>query len=452
MFYINHHKDNCMFNRRQILKAATGLTMGILPAAAMAKSSLLGKSTSPSFSTLISASDTPQQVAKNESYWTEVSRYYNKVTDIINLEQGYWGKMAIPVERAYTQSIHDVNTQLSWYARKHYYHDLLNVKEVLAKALQVQTNEVALTRNATESFVNLITQYQGLSTDDAILWGDADYPTFQNMMQWLATDKHLERIKLDLPASGSKQDYIDIYAETFQRHPNIKLMLLTHVSNQHGLTLPVKEIAALAKSKGIDVICDCAQSWGLLNFTMDDLGVDWAIFNLHKWIGSPVGVGALYMRSGTLTKVAPFPGEALGDNSVQNRVHVATTDFAAYLTVPKALDFHFSLGAANKEERLRYLRRRWVQVAKTLPAIEVLGAQDDELATGMGGFRIKNKRSQEEVTELQQSLENEFGIFTVVRNGLSSGSCIRVTPQVFTTVQEIDTFSDALISLNKQNS
>ena len=98
---------------------------------------------------------------------------------------------------------------------------------------------------------------------------------------------------------------------------------------------------------------------------------------------------------------------------------------------------------------MRYLRRRWVSVANNLPNIEVLGAQDQDCASGMGGFRIKGQVTKEQVSALQQRLENEFGVFTVVRKDLASGCNIRVTPQVFTTTDEIDTFANALIAVDK---
>ena len=188
-------------------------------------------------------------------------------------------------------------------------------------------------------------------------------------------------------------------------------MLLTHASNQHGLVLPVAKISAIAKQRGIDVICDCAQSWGLLDFKITDLNVDWAAFNLHKWIGSPVGIGALYMKKGTLKKVSPFPGESdPEDTKINARVHTATVNFASVLTVPAAIDFHQSIGGANKEARLRHLRSLWVQEADKLPHIEVLGALDEESSTGMGAFRLVGKTSLEDVKHLQQRLEKEFGV------------------------------------------
>lgn len=187
---------------------------------------------------------------------------------------------------------------------------------------------------------------------------------------------------------------------------------------------------------------------GLLDFTLDDLNVDWAVFNLHKWIGSPVGVGALYMRHGTLVPVRPFPGEDSSDTDVANRVHLATSDFASFLTVPDALAFHRAIGGANKQARLNYLREAWVASLEGSSAVEVLGATGSKNASGMGAFRLRGQTSKVQVSALQTRLETEFRIFTVVRNDLASGACIRVTPQVFTPLEHVQALADAIVEIS----
>ncbi|MFT6711421.1 MAG: selenocysteine lyase/cysteine desulfurase [Arenicella sp.] len=236
-----------------------------------------------------------------------------------------------------------------------------------------------------------------------------------------------------------------LYRDAFDKNPDLKLILLMLVSNQHGLVLPFAAIASEARKRGIDVICDAAQSWGLLDYQVPSLKVDWAGFNLHKWLGSPVGVGALYIRRGSLHKIAPYPGESDPDNSlVQTRVHSGTKNFASILAIPHALDFHQAIGRANKEARLRYLRQLWINEVESMAHIELLGGLDEPSWTGMGSFRLKRKASEKEVNQLQQKLELEFGIFTVVRDGLASGYCVRVTPQVFTTAQDMAQLVKAL--------
>ena len=391
------------------------------------------------------AGTTPAALARNETFWSEVATYYDRTEGIVNLEHGYWGKMAHPVQDAYIDATRMVNAQNSFYARKHFAADEMESVQRVARALGVHDDEIVLTRNATESIHNLIRQYRGLEVGDAVLYADLDYPHFKTAMQWLEGARGARPVELVIPSRADQAQIFALYRDAFDKNPDLKLMLLMHVSNQHGLALPVARIANEARKRGIDVICDTAQSWGLLDYQVPSLQVDWAGFNLHKWIGSPVGVGALYMRRGSLHEVAPYPGESdPEDTLVSKRVHVGTSNFAATLAVPHALDFHEAIGAANKEARLRYLRQLWTNEAESMSHVELLGGLDEESWTGMGSFRMEGKRSAEDVTALQQRLEHEFGIFTVIRKGLASGYCVRVTPQVFTTPDDLAQLIDAL--------
>ena len=388
---------------------------------------------------------TPSALAQDEAFWSEVATHYDRTEGIVNLEHGYWGKMAHPVQDAYTDATRMVNAQNSFYARKEYAADELESVRRVARSLGVHDDEIVLTRNATESIHNLIRQYRGLTAGDAILYADLDYPHFKTAMRWLEGARGARPVELIIPPRANQAQIFTLYRDAFDKNPDLKLMLLMHVSNQHGLVIPVAQISEEARKRGIDVICDSAQSWGLLDYQVPSLQVDWAGFNLHKWIGAPVGVGALYMRRGSLHKVAPFPGENDPDDTlVSTRVHVGTSIFAAVLAIPYALDFHEAIGGANKEARLRYLRQLWTNEAESMSHIELLGGLDEDSWTGMGSFRLEGKRSEEDVATLQQRLEQEFGIFTVVRKGLASGYCVRVTPQVFTTPDDMALLVDAL--------
>ncbi|GHB75385.1 isopenicillin-N epimerase [Psychrosphaera saromensis] len=433
------------FDRRKMLKTLTAgaaLTLAV-PSLGQAKS--LGNSIElPS----IPLRTSPESLASNEAFWAKIAKFYDKAKGIVNLEHGYWGKMARPVQDAFVKKTEMVNTQLSYYARKSYSDDeKLSVHKV-AQALGVSDDEIVLTRNATESIHNLIRQYNDFSSKDTVLYTDTDYPSFKHTMEWLAKSRNVKAVQVVLPPRANQKQILDLYVEAFDKNPNLKLMLLTHVSNQHGLVLPVTKIAEAAKQRGIDVICDSAQSWGLLDYKITDLNVDWAGFNLHKWIGAPVGVGALYMKKGSLAKISPYPGELDPDNTnARTRVHTATSNFASILTIPAAIDFHQAIGPANKEARLRYLRSLWVSEAENMPHIEVLGGLDDASSTGMCSFRLVGKTTLEDAKSLQLRLETDFGIFTVVRVGLASGCCIRITPQVFVTADEIGQLVTAMKAL-----
>ncbi|MEB2024564.1 hypothetical protein VDR74_06255 [Xanthomonas campestris pv. campestris] len=125
----------------------------------------------------------PHELARDEAHWRAVGRLYSIQEEIINLEHGYWGQMSIPVEQALARHTHRVNRELSWYARREYDRDFLKARAAVADALGVSVEELMLTRNATESFVNLITQYDELSSGDvppilssASVWSPIPYP------------------------------------------------------------------------------------------------------------------------------------------------------------------------------------------------------------------------------------------------------------------------------------
>ncbi|MDJ0652610.1 MAG: aminotransferase class V-fold PLP-dependent enzyme [Xanthomonadales bacterium] len=388
------------------------------------------------------------ELARDETFWAKVAARYDRTDGIVNLEHGYWGKMARPVQEAYLSATRMVNQQNSYYARREFDKDALAARDRIAGALGVNGDEMAITRNASEAMHNLLRQHRGLGSGDAVLYADVDYPNFKATVAWLAEARGARSIELKIPSRADQDMLFTLYRDALDANPDLKVMLVTHVSNQHGLVLPVARIAAEAKKRGVDVICDSAQSWGLLDYRLPELGVDWAVFNLHKWIGAPVGTGALYMRRGSLEKVAPYPAMKDPENtSTEARVHLATTNFAAILAIPDALDFHLSVGAANKEARLRYLRSLWTAEALRMKHIEVLGGLDEPSWSGLASFRRVGESSRQDAIDLQLQMEREFGIFTVARHGLASGSCVRITPQVFNTPADMKKLVSALQAL-----
>lgn len=441
----NNPSNQTRLTRRTVLSGGAGvIAAGLLPVQhAWTNTTILRKNLpSPP------PEHTPDDLARDEQFWESVASYYDRTQGIVNLEHGYWGKMARPVREAYLDATDKVNTQNSYYARREYGADYTTIVKRVASALGAHTDEITLTRNATESIHALILQYRHLEPGDTVLYADVDYPSFKSLVRSLEETRGVVTKELELPPRANQAELLQAYVNAFEANPKIKLMLLTHVSNQHGLVLPIADIAKEARARGIDVVCDSAQSWGLLNYRVTDLGIDWAGFNLHKWIGAPLGVGALYMKRGSLDKIRVHDGDKGRDaSSIASRIHMGTMNFASFLTVPAALDFHEAVGGANKEARLRYLRGLWTAEAENLDNIEVLGGADEASWTGMAAFRQRGKTSADDAQALQKRLEEDFGIFTVARYGLASGACVRVTPQVFTSPAEIAALSKALRAL-----
>ena len=380
--------------------------------------------------------------------WERVAREYDVTREVIQLEHGNWGMMARPVLAAYRSMVERVNRDTSYYARRGMVADLEGVRATLAQAMGVAAEEMAFARNATEAMRALILQYNRLQPGDAVLYADLDYHSMQASMESLGHLRRVKVIKIALPEPATRQSLIEAYRVAFAANPKIKMALLTHLSHRTGLVLPVAEIAALARSRGIDVILDAAHSVGQLDFKLPDLRADFIGINLHKWIGAPLGVGAAYIRRGRSDRIDLDPSESTVDASdISSRIHTGTPDFAAQLTLPAALAFQAAIGGARREARLKALRNRWVKQVVGLPQVQILTPEDPSLYGAITSFRLRGRTSAEDNVELAKTLLDKHRIFTVYRDGLASGSCVRVTPALATRMSDVDALAKAIRSI-----
>lgn len=386
----------------------------------------------------------------DEAYWRRVARQFDLPTGIAQLENGNWGAMARPVLAAYQRRLAQVNTDTSYYSRRGFGADAAAIRARVAAELGTAPAEIAFTRGATEALLSLIGGYNRLRPGDQLLYADLDYDSMQAGIRSVARRRGLEAISIALPEPATHQGVIDAYAAALAAHPRVRLMLLTHVSHRTGLVLPVREIVAMARQRGVDVIVDSAHAWGQLDFKVDDLGADFVGFTCQKWIGAPLGVGVIYIRRDRLDAIDVNIGEdAAPRDTTQQRIHTGTTDIAALLTVNDALDFHQRIGVRAKEARLRHLRDHWAEQARGLPAIDVLTPSDPRMTCALTSFRMSGRTSIADNRALAKQLLDRFGIFTVDRDGPARGACVRVTPGIFTGIGEIDRLVSALRILSR---
>jgi len=380
--------------------------------------------------------------------WERIAREYDVTREVIQLEHGNWGMMARPVLAAYRAHVERVNRDTSYYARRTMVPDLAAAQAAAAGAMGVSPDEFLFTRNATEALKALILQYNRLKPGDAVLYADLDYDSMQASMESLARLRGVRVIKIALPEPATRQSVIDTYRAAFDANPAIKMVLLTHLSHRTGLVLPIAEIATLARERGIDSIVDAAHSVGQLDFHLPDLKADFVGINLHKWIGAPLGVGAIYIRKDRIGAIDPDPAaEAPVGNDMLSRVHTGTPDYSAQLTVPAALAFQASIGAARRAARLRALRDRWVRQVISLPKVQILTPEDPTMHGAITSFRLRGRTSHEDNVALAKTLLDKHRIFTVHRDGLASGSCVRVTPALATRMSDCDALAAAIHAL-----
>ncbi|MFN7055909.1 aminotransferase class V-fold PLP-dependent enzyme [Hyphomonas sp.] len=411
--------------RRGVLGAASGLAAA-------------GAASAGTPAGLPAAPQNPEEAARDTAYWEAVRGLYDVTDEMIHLEHGNWGMMARPVLDAHKAALDRVNARTSIYARREFGRDFQAIQSAAAAAIGAREDEIVFTRNATEAMLALISGYNRLRPGDGVLFADLDYPAMQTAMGWLSARRGAVVHQIALPEPATYQGLIDTYASALDANPGIRLILLTHVSHRTGLVLPVAEITEMARARGADVLLDSAHAFGQVEFDVTDLGADFIGLNLHKWIGAPLGVGAIYIRRGRTEDIDPYMNAAEPPpESIRARVTTGTVNFAALLAVPEALELHKRLGAARKAARLRHLRSVWAETLRDHPGVDILTPADPRLHAGITSFRLAGQTGVQENAALAARLAEEFGIFTVMRDGLASGACVRVTPAVFTREDEV---------------
>ena len=424
-------------NRREFLKTAVAGGPAMLL-------------TSKPVSAALSPTMTAAPLRPNSISVEDLPKHYDVEPAVHNLENGYWSIMPREVAADYGRHITFVNQTNSLWAR--------NVlpgacraaggraaQEAIARQVGCQAEEIALTRSGTEALQMLIVNYKGIKPGDAVVCCDLDYADMIAAMDWLGDHRGAQVVKFAMPEPATTANILAAYQEALSGAPNAKLLLVTQVSNRTGLVTPVREIVAMARQRGVDTVVDAAHGIACLDFTIDNLGADFVGWSVHKWTSAPLGKGAMYIRRSRIMDidVAYDDAEDPGDD-IAARVPAGTIDFAAVLSIPKAVEFHFAVGAAAKERHMRALRDRWVNAVRDLPNVEICVPDDPARYCTITSLRLKGMATDADAQRVQRRLLERHRVHTVWRDGIAKGPVIRVTPGLYSTHADVDALAAAL--------
>ena len=383
-------------------------------------------------------------------YWAAIAAQFDRPAGVVQLENGNWGAMARPVLAAYQRKTAMVNGATSFYSRRSFAADFARLRARAAGMLGVSPDEIVFTRGATEALQTLIGGYNRLRPGDGLLYADLDYDSMQAAFRTVAARNQARLVTIALPEPATHQGLIDAYTQALEANPHVRLMLLTHVSHRTGLVLPVREIVAMARTRNVDVIVDSAHAWGQLDFALPDLDADFVGLTCQKWIGAPMGVGIAYVRRNRLDAISRNMSEDAPDpDTLTRRVHTGTANFAAFLAVEDAFNYHQAIGAKAKEARLRYLRDRWAEPLRRHGGIDILTPSDPRLTCALTSFRLAGRTTVADNRAIAARMLEQHRIFVVDREGPARGACVRVTPAIFTSEDDIDRLSAALRQMSR---
>jgi selenocysteine lyase/cysteine desulfurase len=389
--------------------------------------------------------ENPSQTAQNEDFWAVIRKEYQLNSDFINLENGYYSMAPKATLDAFANHVQEINLKNSYYMRTRQFDDNINLRKQLAKLVGCDFEELIISRNTTESLDTVIAGYDWKPGDEAVM-ALQDYGAMLDMFQLQARRYGIVNRVVSLPNHPkSDEEIVALYAKAIT--PKTRLLMVCHIVNITGQILPIKKICDMAHAKGVNVMVDGAHAVSHIDFKISDLGCDYYGSSLHKWLSVPLGTGILYVKKEKIKALWPvFADMSYADDDIRKLNHTGTNPVHTALTITNAIDFANKIGIERKEARLRFLQQYWTKTVRNLPNIIVNTPEENQRACGIANVGITNMKP----AEMAKTLLEKYKIWTVaIDNPAAKVQGCRITPNVYTTTNELDQFIKALKEMAK---
>jgi isopenicillin-N epimerase len=417
-----------MSTRRSFLVAGTGALAALRPHA-------LDRVFA---ATRAAGSRAPADIAADEDYWREVQGAFTVNRAYINLNNGGVSPSPRIVQEAMKRYL-DLSNEAPVYTMWQLLEPQIeSVRQGLARAFGCDPEEMAITRNASESLETCILGLD-LKAGDEILTTNQDYPRM--ITAWRQRERReglvLKTISFPVPPP-SMADLVKRFEQALT--PRTRVIQLCHITNLTGQIFPVKEICRLGRERSIEVIVDGAHAFGHFPFTLKDLDCDYYGTSLHKWLFAPHGTGFLYVRKAKIAKLWPLmaaPAE-MTDN-IRKFEEIGTHPAANHNAIAEALTFQEGIGLDRKAARLRYLRDRWMRRLQGQKGVQIHTSFDPTMGCAIGNVGIGGVDTKKLADYLWA--KRRIIVVPIVHEEYQG---LRVTPNLYTTLEEVDVFAEEM--------
>jgi selenocysteine lyase/cysteine desulfurase len=381
---------------------------------------------------------TPEQAAMDEDYWSVIQNSFTVTRGIVNLNNGGVSPSPRIVTEALVRYIwqqEDATAYTMWQLLEP---QSETIRTGLAEMFGVDREEIAITRNASES-LEILLMGMDFKPGDEILSTTQDYP---RMLTTLRQRERREGLVLKLVQIPIPPKNLNEITAAFEKGitSRTKLILMSHQVNITGQITPVKAVCDMARARGIETIVDGAHSYAQFDFQQKDLGCDYFGTSLHKWLYAPKGTGLLYVRRDKIEKLWPLmAAESKQSGDIRKFEEVGTHSAAPRLAIGEAMLFHNGIGGKRKEARLRYLSRYWMNRLKDVPKVRFNTSFDPSQSCAIANVNIEGM----DPSAIGSWLFSKHRIFTtpIVHEEFKG---IRITPNVYTTLGELDRFCELM--------
>ncbi len=393
-----------------------------------------------SFLTAIEQANTSQveDTISDETFWYQIQQAYTVSANILNLNNGGVSPQPKVVQEAVERYNRLSNEAPSYYMWRILDQGREPLRTKLAALAGCSQEEVAINRNSSEALETIIFGLR-LSAGDEVVLTKQDYPNMINAWKQRAHRDGivLKWLSFDFPIED-KGEIVERFAGAFTS--KTKVVHITHMINWNGQILPVREIAAEARRRNIEVLVDAAHTFAHLDYKIPDLQCDYFGTSLHKWLCAPFGSGMLYVKKDKIKQLYPLFGAPDPESEdIRKFENLGTRSFAIEQAIGQAVNFHNMIGSERKAKRLHYLKRYWVESVNTLPNVKIHTSMNPDFSCAIGLIEVAGKSPQ----DLANFLFREHKIHTVAINWENIHG-VRVTPNVYTTTRDLDRLTKAV--------
>jgi selenocysteine lyase/cysteine desulfurase len=386
----------------------------------------------------------PAALASEEDFWYYVQQSFTVSPGIINLNNGGVSPAPKTVQDAMKRFYDLSNEAPSYYMWRILDQGREPLRKNLARLAGCSAEEIAINRNSSEGLETVIFGLS-LKSGDEVVAAKQDYPNMINAYKQREMRDGIKMVWINLDLPSEDENYlVNQYVKAFTS--KTKIVHITHIINWNGQVIPVKKIAQEAHKRGIDVVVDGAHSFLHIDFKIPDLDADYFASSLHKWMYAPIGSGLLYVKKEKIKNI--YPLFATTDNPLKDDIrkfeNLGTRPFFIEQAIGKAAEFHDMIGSERKEKRLYYLKNYWMEKVKDVPKVKLNTSLHSKWGCAIGNIAIEGRKP----AELDSFLMEKYKIHTVAidRENIHG---VRITPNVYTTTQNLDVLVEAIMQFAK---
>src|SRR5260370_18479056 len=242
--------------------------------------------------------------SNEEAYWAELRKQFLIPADEVYLNNGTVGSSPMPVLRAVFDGYNETE-KMAQSDPEDYpiwgYGAWNEFRDPLAEFIGCTRDELALVRNATEGN-SYIANGLDMKPGDEVLMTDQEHPGGEQ--PWNLRAKRygivVKKITLSKPVPNAAA-VLNLVNDAITTQTRV--LFFSHISTVTGVGLPVKELSALARSKGILSAVDGAHVVGMMRLNVRELGCDMYTSSPHKWLQAPKCSGLLYVRDDVIDRL-----------------------------------------------------------------------------------------------------------------------------------------------------